>query len=191
MRAQIPDEAVRRISMHEEYTDDKDWIEAIRQVVSDEDYFQQGKRLKDNNFLWSNSIGKRKQDEPTTAKTAKKPKYTAKEKRVYQAKTKEEKVDKGKAAPRQKIMHWVWADAQTSINQKRVDERKGKGQCTTCTLTNHGWKHCQKEIQVRTIQGKSFKLPCGRSNHPTPRKPRVAAVAEDSRGETSQQVSQT
>jgi len=190
IRDQIPDEAVRRMSMHQEYAADRDWIEALRQVVRDEEDFQEGKRLKDNIFSGSNSSGKRKRDEPTTTKITKKPKYTAKEKRVYQAKKKEEKLEKGKAAPRQKIMHRVWADAHTGIDQTIVDERKAKGQCTRSTLTNHRWKHCQKEIRVSTIQRKPFKLPGGRSNHPKPRKPRVAAVAEDSRGETSQQASQ-
>jgi len=37
-------------------------------------------------------------------------------------KKKEEKVDKGKAAPLQGIMHPVWADAHTGIDQKIVDE---------------------------------------------------------------------
>jgi len=146
IREQIPDEAVRRMSMHQEYADDRDWIEALRQAVRNEEHFQEGKRLKDNNFSGSNSSGKRKRDEPTTTKITKQPKYTAREKRVYQAKKKEEKVEKGKAAPRQKIMHRVWADAHTGINPKIVDERKAKGQCTRCTLTNHGWKHCQKVI---------------------------------------------
>jgi len=187
---QIPDEALRRMSMHQEYADDRDWIEALRQAVRDEEDFQEGKRLKDNNFSGSISSGKRKQDEPITTKTTKKPKYTAKEKRVYQAKKKEERVEKGKAAPRQKIMHRVWADAHTGIDQKIVDERKAKGQCTRCTLTNHGWKHCQKEIRVSTMQRKPLKLRGGRSNHPKPRRPRVAAVAEDSQGETSRQANQ-
>jgi len=190
IRDQIPDEALRRMSMHQEYADDRDCIEALRQAVRDEEDFQEGKRLKENNFLESNSSGKRKRDKPVTTKTTKKPKYTAKEKRVYQAKKKKEKVEEGKAAPRQKIMHRVWADAHTGIYQKIVDERKAKGQCTRCTLTNHGWKHCQKEIRVSTIQRKPFKLPGGRSNHPKPRKPRVAAVAEDSRGETTRQANQ-
>jgi len=190
IRDQIPDEAVRRMSMHKEYADDRDWIEALRQAVRDDQDFQEGKRLKENNFSGSNSSGKRKRDEARTTKITKKPKYTAKEKRVYQAKKKEEKVEKGKAAPLQKIMDRVWADAHTGIDQKIVDERKAKGQCTRCTLTNHGWKHCQKEIRVRTIQRKPFKLPGGRTNHPNPRKPRVAAVAEDSRGETSPQANQ-
>jgi len=94
----------------------------------------------------SNSSGKRKREEPTTTKITKKPKYTSKEKRVYQAKKNEEKVDKGKAAPRQKIMHRVWAEAHTSIDQKIVDERKAKWECTRCTLTHKSWKHCQKKI---------------------------------------------
>jgi len=189
-RDQIPDEAVRRISMHHEYADDRDWIEPLRQAVRDEEDSQEGKRLKDNNFWGSNSSGKRKRDEPITAKTTKKPKYTTKEKRLYQAKKKEEKVDKGKVAPRQQIMHTVWANAHTGIDQKVVDERKGKGQCTRCTLTNHRWKHCQKEIRVSTIQRKSFRLLEGKSNHPKPKKPRVPAVAEDSCGENPRQASQ-
>jgi len=73
------------------------------------------------------------------AKTMKKPIYTTKEKRVYQARKKDQKVDKGKAAPRQKIMNGLGAEAHTGINQKIVDERKAKAQCTRCTLTNHRW----------------------------------------------------
>jgi len=122
IRDQITDEALRRMSMPQEYADDRDWREALRQAVRDEKDFQEGKRLKDNNISGSNSSGKKKRDEPTTAKTTKKPQYTAKEKRVDQAKKKEEKVDKGKAVPRQKIMHRVWADAHTGINHTIVDE---------------------------------------------------------------------
>ena len=190
IRDQMPAEAVRGMSMHQEYADDRDWMEALRQAVRDEEDFEEGQRLGDNHFSGSNSSGKRKRDEPITTKTRKKPKYTAKEKSVYQAKKKGEKVEKGKSAPRQKIMQRVWADAHTGIDQKIVGERKAKGQCTKCTLTNHGWKHCQKEIRVSTIQRKSFKLLGGSLNHPMPRKPRVAAVAEDSHGETSRHASQ-
>jgi len=53
--------------MHKEYADDRDWIEALRQAVRDEENFQEGKRLKDNNFSWSNSSRKSKPDEPMTA----------------------------------------------------------------------------------------------------------------------------
>ena len=151
IRDQLPDEALRRISMHQEYTDDRDWIEALRQAVRDEEAFQEGTRLKDTNFSGSNSSGKKKRDESVMAKTMKEPKYTAKEKSIYKTKKKEEKVEKGKAAPRQKIMHRVWADAHTGIKQKVVDEQKTMGECTRCILTNHGWKHCQKEIRVSTI----------------------------------------
>jgi len=138
LRDQIPDEAVRRMSMHQEYADDGDWTDALRQAVRDEEDLQEGKRLKDNNFSGSSSSGKKKRDEPTTTKITKKPKYSVIEKREYQAKKKEEKVENGKAAPRQKSMHRVWADAHTGIDQKIVDELKAKGKCTRCTLTNHG-----------------------------------------------------
>ena len=122
--------------------------------------------------------------------TAKKPKYTAKEKRVYQARKKEEKAVKKPAAPRQEIMERVWADTHTGIDQKEIDERKAKKQSTRCTLTNHGWKHCKREIRISTIQRRPFKLPVESSKPPRPGKPRVAAVADDSRGESSQQASQ-
>jgi len=110
------------MSMHQEYADDRDWIEALRQAVCDEEDFPEGKSRKDNNFSEWNSSGKRKGVEPTTAKTTKKPKYTAKEKRVCRAKQIEQKVDKGKTAPQQKIMHRVWADAHTGIDQKVVNK---------------------------------------------------------------------
>jgi len=46
IRNQIPDEAVRRMSMHQEYADERDCIEALRQAVRDEKDFQEGKSLK-------------------------------------------------------------------------------------------------------------------------------------------------
>jgi len=36
--------------MHQEYADNRDWIEALRQGVHEEEDFQEGKKLKDNNF---------------------------------------------------------------------------------------------------------------------------------------------
>ena len=120
----------------------------------------------------------------------KNPKYTAKEKRLYQAKKKEEKAAKKPAAPRQEIMHRVWADAHTGIDQKEIDEQKVKKQCTRCTLMNNGRKHCKKEIRISTIQRRLFKLPVGCTKPPKTRKPRVAAVADDSRGVSSQKASQ-
>ena len=60
----------------------------------------------------------------------KKPKYTAQEKRVNQAKQKEERAAKKLVAPRQKIIHRVWAIAHTCIDHKEIDERRAKKQCT-------------------------------------------------------------
>jgi len=45
IRDQIPDEAVRRMSIHQEYADDRDWIEALRQAVRDDEDFLEGKGL--------------------------------------------------------------------------------------------------------------------------------------------------
>jgi len=138
IRDPIRDEAVRRMAMHQEYADDRDWIEALRQAGRDEEDFKEGKRLKENNFRGSNSSGKRKREKPTRSKTTKTSKYTAKEKRVYQAKKKEEMLEKGKAGPQEKIIHRIWADTHPSIDQKIGDERKGKWQCTRCTLSKDG-----------------------------------------------------
>ena len=186
---QIPEEAVRRLSMIDPIPDEREWLEAVRSAVRKEEAFQEGRKLKNTDSSGSASSGKRKRNQQTAA-VVKKPKYTAKEKRVYQAKKKEEKAARKPAAPRQEIMHRVWADAHTGIDQTEIDKRKAKKQCTRCTLTNHGWKHCKKEIRISTIQRRPFKLPVGRSKPPRPRKPRVAAVADDSRGESSQQASQ-
>jgi len=111
------------------------------------------KKLKANDFPGSKSSGKRKRDEPIMAKATIQSKYTTKGKRAYQAKKREEKGEKGKAAPWEKMMHRVWAEAHTGIDQKVVDERKAKGQCTRCTQANQGWKLCQKEILVTSSPG--------------------------------------
>jgi len=55
------------------------------------------------------------------AKPTKKHKVTAKEKRVYQDKKKEEKGDKGNVAPQEKIMQRVWAITHTGIDQEIFD----------------------------------------------------------------------
>ena len=186
---QIPDEAVRRMSMMDPRADDRESLEAVRTASKAEQDFIEGRKLRHGDSSGSASSGKQKQNEPTAA-VVKKPKYTAKEKRGYQAKKKEEKAARKPAAPRQEIMHRVWADADSSIYQKAIDEQKANKQCTRCTLTNHEWKDCTKEIRISTIQGKPFKLPIGRSKTPRPRKPRMAAVADHSRGESSQHASQ-
>jgi len=87
IRYQIPDEAVQRMSMHQEYADDRDWIEALRQAVSDDEDFQEAKRFKDKNFSGSSSSGKRKLDEPITAKTRKNPSIPLRRKRYTRQRT--------------------------------------------------------------------------------------------------------
>ena len=186
---QIPEEVVRGMSMLDPIADDREWLEGVRTASRAEEDLGEGRKLRYGDSSGLASSGKRKRNEPRVT-TAKKPKYTAKENRVYQARKKEEKAAKKPAAPRQEIMHRVWADAHTGIDQKENDEPKAKKQCTRCTLTNHGWKHFKKEIRISTIQRRPFKLLVGRSKPPRPRKPRVAAVSDDSLGESSQQASQ-
>ena len=115
---QIPEEAVRRLSMIDPIPDEREWLEAVRTAVRKEEDFQEGRKLKNTDSSGSVSSGNRKRNEPTAA-VVKKPKYTAKEKRVYQAKKNEVKAARKPAAPRQERMHWVWVDAHTGIDQKR------------------------------------------------------------------------
>jgi len=41
IKDQIPGKAVWRVSMYQEYADDRDWIEALCQAVRDEEDFQE------------------------------------------------------------------------------------------------------------------------------------------------------
>ena len=132
--------------MQHEYIDDREWLEALRKAVKDEEDLQERQKLKGNSF--GTVAQKRKAPGQATA-AAKKPKYTAKEKRVYQgARKAAAKVKKETAAPRRKIIHQIWKTAHEGIDQKEIDERKAKGQWTRCTLSNHGWKHCEKDIRI-------------------------------------------
>ena len=81
---QIPDEAVRRMSMMDPIADDREWLEAVLTASKAEEEFVEGGKLRHEEFSGSASSGKRKRNEPTAA-VIKKPKYTAKEKRVYEA----------------------------------------------------------------------------------------------------------
>ena len=191
MDNEFPEEAIRRMSMQQEYINDREWLEVLGKAVKDEEDLQERRKLKGNSF--GTVAQKRKASEQATA-TAKKPKYTAKEKSVYQAaKRTAAKVKKKTAAPWRKIIHRVWKTAHEGIDQKEIDERKAKGQWTRCTFSNHGWKHCEKDIRISAARitpnpprklGRKYNIPVGK------RKPRVAAVAEDSQEESSYQMSQ-
>ena len=167
--------------MQQEYIDDREWLHALRKAAKDKEDLQERQKLKGNYF--GKIAQKRKAPEQATA-MAKKPKHTVKEKSVYQAAKKEAaKAEKGIAAPRKKIIHRVWKTAHDGIDQKEIDQRKAKGQCRWCTLNNHGWKYCEKEIRISAARltsnpprrpGRQYNIPVGK------KKPRVAAVAEDS-----------
>lgn len=148
---QIPEEAVRRMSMTDSITNDREWLEAVRTASKAEEDFVKGGKLRNGDSSGFVSSGKWKRNELAET-TAKKPKYTAKEKRVFQVKRKEERAAKKPVAPRQEIMHRVWAEVDTGIDKNKINERKAEKQCTRCTLTNHRWKHCKKEIRISTIQ---------------------------------------
>ena len=76
---QIPDEAVRRMSMMDPIAEHKEWLEAVRTASKAEEAFVEGRKLRHGDSSGSASSGKRKRNESTAA-VVKKPKYTAKEK---------------------------------------------------------------------------------------------------------------
>ena len=90
---QIPDEAIRRMSMMDPIADDREWLEAVRTASKAEEDFVEGRKLRHGDSTGSASSGKRKRNEPT-ARVVKKPMHTAKHKRVYQARKKEENAAK-------------------------------------------------------------------------------------------------
>ena len=47
---QVPEEAIRRMSMQQENIDDREWLEALRKAVKDEEDLQERRRLKGNSF---------------------------------------------------------------------------------------------------------------------------------------------
>ena len=128
------------------------------------------RKIKNPDSSVSASSGKRIQTEPTGETVVKKPKYTAKEERASLAKKKNARAAKKPPAPRQEIMHRVWADAPGGIDQEEIDEQKAQKQYTPCTLTNPGWKHSKKEIRASTIQWRAFKFSLERlrPGHPQP-----------------------
>ena len=87
---QIPKEAVRRLSMIDPILEEREWLEAVQTAVRKEEDFQEGRKMKNTDSSGSASSGKSKRNEPTAA-VVKKPKYTAEEQRVYQARKKEER----------------------------------------------------------------------------------------------------
>ena len=123
---QVPEEAIRRMSLQQEYIETREngWK-----------HFAKRLRMR--------KISKKDESSKETLS------YTAKEKRVYQAAKKEAaKVKKETAVHRKKIIQRVWITANEGIDQKEIDECKAKGQCTRCTFSNHGWKHCEKDIRI-------------------------------------------
>ena len=47
---QVLEEAIRRMSMQQEYINDREWLEALRKVVKDEEDLQERRKLKGNSF---------------------------------------------------------------------------------------------------------------------------------------------
>ena len=89
----------------------------------------------------------------------KKLKYTPKEKRVYQAKTKEGRAAKKPAAPRQNIMHKVWADGHTGIDQKKSMNGKLRSNSHIAPLSTMEGNTVRKKFESVLSQGGSSNYP--------------------------------
>ena len=61
---EVPVEAIRPMSMQQEYIDDREWLEALRKAVKDEEDLQERRKLKGNSFVY----GQRKKGIPGSKK---------------------------------------------------------------------------------------------------------------------------
>ena len=59
---QIPDEAVRRMSMMDPIADDREWLEAVRTASKAEEDFVEGRQLQHGDSSGSATSGKRKRN---------------------------------------------------------------------------------------------------------------------------------
>jgi len=83
----------------------------------------------------------------------------------------------------------VWSEAHQGVDQKVVDKRKSDNECRRCGMRNYLWKHCRKRIQVSAVYRGQSKLRRLSAFAPK-RRPRVATVALDGKGESSKQAVQ-
>jgi len=180
-------EALRRLS-HREHGDDGEWLEAVRTVTRAEEDFKERKDLRGGGPSGTTRGEKRKfkDSKPTVAAKRVKKQYTAKEKADYQKKKAgERRVKKeGSVAPTGEVRHMVWSEAHQGVNQKVVDNRKSDNECTRCRMRNHLWKQCRKPIQVSAVHRGQSK-PKRPSAFAPKRRPQVATVAVDGKGESS------
>jgi len=189
---ELPVDALRRVS-HRKYVDDGEWLEAVRTVTRAEEDFKERQDLRGGGPSGTTRGEKRKfkDSKPIVAAKRVKKQYTATEKAAYQKKKAgERKVKKeGSVAPTGEVRHTVWSEAHQGVDQKVVDKWKSDTECTLCGMRNHVWKHCRKPIQVSAVYRGESKP--GRPSAFAPkRRPQVATVAVDGKGDSSKRVVQ-
>jgi len=189
---ELPIEALRRLS-HREYVDDGEWLEAVRTITRAEEDFKEQKDLRGGGPSGTTPGEKHKFEDskPTVAERRVKKPYTATEKAAYQKrKAGERKVKKeGSVAPTGEVRHTVWSEAHQGVDQKVVDKRKSDNECTRCGMRNHLWKHSRKPIQLSAVYRGQSK-PKRQSAFAPKRRPQVATVAVDGKGESLKRVVQ-
>jgi len=189
---ELPVEALRRLSQ-EAYVDDGEWLEAVRTVTRAEEDFKERKDLRGGGASGTTRGEKWKVEDskPTVAARRVKKQYTAKEKADYQKKKAgDRKVKKaGSVALTGEVRHAVWSEAHQGVKQKIVDKWKSENECTRCGMRNHLWKDCRKLIQVSAVYRGQSK-PKRASAFAPKRRPQVATVAVDGKGESSKRAVQ-
>ena len=68
---QVPEEAIRLMSMQQEYIDEREWLEALGKAVKDEEYLLERRKLKGNSF---DTVGQKRKALEEAKAIAKKPK---------------------------------------------------------------------------------------------------------------------
>jgi len=184
---ELPIEALRRLS-HREYVDDGEWLEAVRTVTRAEEDFKERKALRGGGPSGTRRGEKRKFEDskPTVAAKRVKKQYTATEKAAYHKKKAGERKTKkeGSVAPTGEVRHRVWSEAHQGVDQKVVDKRKSDNECTRSGMRNHLWKQWRKPIQISSVYRGQSKAKRPSAFAPK-RRPQVATVAVDGKGESS------
>jgi hypothetical protein len=195
IKAQLPEEALLRLSM-EEYPDDELWLAGLKTAVRRyEEYKEDGKLRRQN----GESSSRPKREERVEKKNPRPPKRYTKEKRdAYMGKAGKPKYErkpragdkKGKTvAPKNEVVHTDYKEAHQGIPLDVTERRRSNQACTRCGLTNHFWKHCRREQQVNTIGQRRFATNKRRRENDDRPKKRVAVVAERSQEGSSGQRS--
>jgi len=161
LKAQMPEAGLLRLSF-ETYPNDELWLAGFKNAMIQHENHEEDKRLRQGKGESSGtSIGRKTEDRTSTKSNLRPPKrHTVQKRAAYKGKPKVPRTktwSKEKTATDKKeVVHTDWDKAHNSIPKDVIDRRRNNKGCTPCGMTNHFWKHCQKEQSVATFGTKRY-----------------------------------